>query len=487
MNRRKLVHVQVIVALSLLSFAGPTIAEHPATRIQARVDPRVELMSIIFRLSGANEYNQPQSKSPYSDEVETRFGGFRDHPVVKMAQQLRSDHGVSFDAVMSLAIHVADAGSLKEKIPLDKSPPRLDSRWPLEEGRDFLERARSFAKETRFHDFVRAHKKLYEIAGARMTDKLAERAFLQWFDSFFGARPETRFHVIVSLLNGPCNYGTGIRYLDGREEICPVLGVAKFDKEGFPVIGDDVFPTVVHEVCHSYTNPIVDKYAGDLETAGKRIYSGCEQTMRKQAYGKWKTMMYESMVRVSVVRCLAATEGEKAAQKEVQRQYDRGFQWIGDLSKLVEEYESHRFRYETFEAFMPEVVEFFDEYEGEQEGRVAEAPKVIAMTPKNGATDVDPQLKEIRVTFDRSMDNGNWSVVCEKKLCPKGAGMVHFDEECKVFTMPVRLEPDRLYRFWLNSSEFNSFRSKEGVPLEPVEVTFRTRKEAGDGKSGKSD
>ena len=475
MIRSKFVRAQVVAAFVMLTFAALTFAESPTRYVRARVDPRVELMSIIFRLSGANEYNQPASKSPYSDEVETRFGGFRDHPVVEMAQRLRSDHGISYDAVMSMAVHVEDARSLKEKIPLAKSPPRLDSRWPLEEGREFLVQARGFVKETRFHDFAEAYQELYEAAGARMTHKLAERAFLQWFDSFFGVRPGARFYVIVSLLNGPCNYGTNIRYPDGREEICPVLGVAKFDEEGIPVIGDDVFPTVVHEVCHSYANPIVDKYAGDLEAAGKRIYSGCEQTMRKQAYSKWKTMIYESMVRVSVVRYLAATEGKEAAQKEVQRQHDRGFKWIGDLSRLVEEYESHRARYENFATFMPEVVEFFDEYEGEQEVRIAEAPQVIAMTPKNGATDVDPQLKEIRITFDRSMDNGNWSVVCEKKLCPKSAGKVHFDEECKEFTMPVRLEPDRSYRFWLNSSEFDAFRSKEGVPLEPVEVTFRTK------------
>jgi len=375
-----------------------------------------------------------------------------------------------------MAIHVEDASSLKEKIPFDKSPPRLKSRWPVEEGREFLARARNFVKETRFHDFAEAHKELYEAAGARMTDKLAEREFLQWFDSFFGARPGTRFHVIVSLLNGPCNYGTGIRYPDGREEICPVLGVAEFDEEGIPVIYDTFFPTVVHEFCHSYTNPIVDQYAGDLETAGKRIFSGCEQTMSKQAYGKWKTMLYESMVRVSVVRYVAATEGEEAAQKEIERQHGRGFKWIGELSKLVEEYESNRARYVNFSAFMPEVVKFFDEYEGEQEVRITEAPKVVGMTPKNGSTDVDPQLKEIRVTFDRPMDNGNWSVVCEKKMCPKSAGKVHFDEECKVFVMPVRLEPDRSYLFWLNSSEFDAFQSREGVPLEPVEVTFRTRK-----------
>lgn len=42
--------------------------------IPVQVNPNVELLSIVFRLAGADEYNQPNSHSPYSDEVEKHFG-----------------------------------------------------------------------------------------------------------------------------------------------------------------------------------------------------------------------------------------------------------------------------------------------------------------------------------------------------------------------------------------------------------------------------
>jgi len=443
--------------------------------IRASVDPRVELMSIIFRLAGNPEYNQPNSKSPYADEVEAHFGKFRGHAVVETAQRLRARRGVSYDAVMSMAVHLEDTVSLREKIPFDKAPPRLDERWRLEEAREFLGKARRFVKETGFNEFVQTHAELYEAAGARMTEKLGERAYLDWFDSFFGARPKARFYVIVGMLNGGCCYGSGIRHLDGREEITPVLGVWEFDDQGIPVIDDSIVPTVVHELCHSYTNALVDKHADELEPAGTRIFAHCAEVMKQQAYGNWKTMMYESLVRVCVVRYLRASDGAAAARKEIREQHNRGFKWTGALSKLLAEYESNRERYRTFDAFMPKIVEFFNEHAGEYEELAARAPKVVAMTPANGATDVDPSLTEIRITFDRPMMDRCWAVVGGGPHFPEITGEVSYDKQCTVLTIPVRLKPDWSYEFWLNRGKYDSFQSQEGVRLESVAVTFQTR------------
>ena len=89
----------LLTSLCWLALAAPPLATQSA-QIEAAVDPRVELMSIIFRLAGNPEYNMPNSQSPYADDVAAHFGPFRDHPVVKLARKLRQEHGVSYDAVM---------------------------------------------------------------------------------------------------------------------------------------------------------------------------------------------------------------------------------------------------------------------------------------------------------------------------------------------------------------------------------------------------
>jgi len=81
----------------------------------------------------------------------------------------------------------------------------------------------------------------------------------------------------------------------------------------------------------------------------------------------------------------------------------------------------------------------------------------------------------IRVVFDRPMLDGNWSMVGGGPHFPEVSGKPPCDPTRTVWAVPVKLKPDWSYRFMLNSDRFTSFRSEDGVPLAPVEVTFKTR------------
>ena len=217
-------------------------------------------------------------------------------------------------------------------------------------------------RETKFLAFQKQYEKAHTIAARRLRDKLNERAYLEWFDKFFGPRTRAEFYVILGMLNGGANYGTGVRYLDGREQITPVLGADTFDKKGVLRFDDGIVPLVVHEFGHSYTNPLVDRFAARLEAAGRRIYPHRAVVMRPQAYANWKVMMDESLVRACVVRYLRATDGEQTAERRIGYEHERGFTWTGELSQLLGEYETNRAKFPTLEAFMPRIADFFDEH-----------------------------------------------------------------------------------------------------------------------------
>jgi hypothetical protein len=217
-------------------------------------------MSIVFRLAGNYEYNRA-AESRYLDAVEKHFTPFRDHPAVEMARRLHAERGVGFDAVAAMAIHFDSIINCKERIPFDHPDCKLDSRWPPAEARAFLKKVRQFVKDTSFEEFMTEQEIFHTAAAIRMNELLARRAYLEWFDKFFGARPNARYEVIVGLLTGPCNYGTSIRLMDGSEELTPVIGVWRFDKHGIPEFRDEVIPTLIHEFCHPYSNPLVAKYA----------------------------------------------------------------------------------------------------------------------------------------------------------------------------------------------------------------------------------
>jgi len=454
-------------------FAAETAPRQPAVTVT--VDPRVELMSIIFRLAGNPEYNQGRVEL-YTKDLETQFGQFREHRAVQLARELRRKRGVSFDACMSMAVHLKDAYELAEKVSLSPRPDSLDGRWQPNEAREFLQAARQFVKDTSFRQFIEKHRSLYQITESRIQALLDKEAHIDWFDRFFGARPQAHFTVTLGLVNGGSSYGPHFRGADGKEELFCIMGVWQTDKEGVPVFTHDMLHTVTHEFCHSYANPIIDRHRADLKAAGERIFPHVAVSMRRQAYGNWTTMFYESLVRASTLRYVRKYDGAGAAWVATLEQQARGFPWIDDLSALLGEYEAERDRYPTLESFSPRLVAFFNAYADKQAARATKLPKVVSMKPANEQNGVDPTLAKIEVVFDRPMRNGSWSMVGGGEHFPEITGKPSYDAKRMTWSMPVKLKPEWDYEFMLNSDLFRGFQSEEGVSLEPVSVGFSTGK-----------
>ena len=261
-------------------------ASGPLPTIDVTVDARVELLSIIFRLAGNSEYTQAKVPA-YAKDVDDQFGALRDHPVVQTARRLREQYGVSYDAPMSLAGHLKDATTLELVVPLQPWPEGLDQRWKPQELEPFLQQARDFAAAGQFQSFFDKHKGLYDQAVSRMRELLLRQAHAEWFNAFFGTRQDCRFHVVLGMLNGPCCYGARLQSQDRREMYC-ILGVWMVDAQGVPRFDKSVMPTVVHEFAHSYANPLVDKWAPQLQKAGNALFATQKQRMERMAYGMWR-------------------------------------------------------------------------------------------------------------------------------------------------------------------------------------------------------
>jgi hypothetical protein len=346
---------------ALMAAEPPSVAlPESAHSLRVIVDPRVELMSVIFRLAGNPEYNRARVKS-YAEDAENQFGRFRGCAAVNLAQALRGTRGVSFDAVMSMAVHLSDAEQCKLKLPLQPWPEGLDKRWPARDVGSFLAAAQRFAKDSSFPQFTERHRQLYQTSVARTQTLLKREAHLEWFDAFFGQRPQASFTVALGLLNGDGNYGPHFRAADGHEELYCVLGVRKTDPQGLPTFTRDVVDTVVHEFCHSYANGIIARHLPELSAAGKTLYAPVAGQMRSQAYGTPQTMLYESLVRACTVRYVRQYAGQEAAQRAIRAQKAIGFLWMQEMSDLLGQYEAHRERYPTLEDFSPRLVAFFAE------------------------------------------------------------------------------------------------------------------------------
>lgn len=106
----------------------------------------------------------------------------------------------------------------------------------------------------------------------------------------------------------------------------------------------------------------------------------------------------------------------------------------------------------------------------------AGAPRIVSTNPKPGATDVDPALAEITVTFDRDMDTRGYSWTGGGPDFPPGIeGQRPRWLDKRTCVLPVKLEQGHYYRVGINAQSFHNFRSAQGVPVNPSAIYFTTQ------------
>jgi len=103
-------------------------------------------------------------------------------------------------------------------------------------------------------------------------------------------------------------------------------------------------------------------------------------------------------------------------------------------------------------------------------------PVVIATVPVSGSTGVDPNLKEIRVTFSKPMMDKNWSwSQTSAAAFPQVDGDIHYDKDGRTCVLQVKLEPGTTYASWLNSQKFGNFKDQDGRSAVPYLLIFETK------------
>ena len=112
-------------------------------------------------------------------------------------------------------------------------------------------------------------------------------------------------------------------------------------------------------------------------------------------------------------------------------------------------------------------------------GAVVDAfpPVVVRTSPTAGNQDVDPSIREIRVTFSKEMmTHEMWSFVYARPAAfPETTGKVHYLADKRTCVLPVSLEPGKTYGIWINSQEHTSFRDTYQNPAVPYLLVFKTR------------
>lgn len=449
------------------------------------VDRRVELMTIVARLADYPEY-QSKLVPVYTDSLDAWFAPYKEHPAVLYMKMLKKESNVGYDAVPIMGVYMTEPPKLRPRLPLTASQP--ESRWGVQRGTEFIKLLDKFYKDARCEEFFARQAPLFGQVEEAFGDVFAE-IDMEWFTRFFGGESKGGMVPIVGMGFGGGNYGGSIVYPDSTEDQYAFMGMWKMDNDRKIRFDKEMFMNViVHEFNHSFVNPALDAEPG-LAWSASEIYRVASEQMSKQAYTNGRTVLNETFVRAAVIRYLMAHADSTAVNNEMLYQIDCHFIWMPEAVELLGEYEANRDQYPDFRSFMPRVVEFCNEVstqmnvigrrrEKEKAIRSGKVVHVVAVEPfGNGAQDVDPDLKEITIRFDRPLVGRGYSF----NPGPGGVdkffefvGAKGYSDDNKAFTIQVKLEPNREYEFYV-LKDF-SFVTPDGIRMtEDYLVKFRTR------------
>ena len=327
------------------------------------VDPRVELMSVLWRLAGRPEYNEWPPNARYIEEAEAYFAPFRGHPCVQYVAQVQQRWG----APMALAIHIADSETLNLRVPFDSLPAGIRRNWGPDGHRPtvrIIEEARCFVADTNFNHFIREHEAFYRETEARYRRLIAEEGHFDWFSRTFVLRPGLSMHIIVCPMNGGSCYPAFFAEDDQIEFYC-FLGAPIRDVEGIPAPPSgrmSPIATVAHEFIHLLIDDTGYLELTGMREAGEGLLTIAEQHgLDMDAYGEWWCTIAESLANAWMIRYLLATHDKEVAEYNMKDTIRKGFIWVPELVELLAEYETNRNRYPNFSSFIPKLVAFYTE------------------------------------------------------------------------------------------------------------------------------
>lgn len=339
-----------------------------AQSLTPQVNENVELMAILSRVAGFPEYHMDTAGS-YTSDIDRHFKDVADHPAAVYLRELRQKHGIAYDAVMSMAIHLRrenDAFSLvKEEVN------SLEKRWAEVDKARFLSLLADFYRDSHFHDFFQAHQEVYAKGLQAYEEHVSRHVDTRWYESFYGKKADEDYVVIIGFCNGEGNYGVHRHVAGKRKEVFAIVGYS-VNQSDEPLYGKGHLATLIHEFNHSFVNPLLDAgryphHVAALEKAGNDLYQSSRRTMLLQAYGNWQTMINESVVRAAVICYMLDKDyAPEEVSAELSEQMQRNFRWMPELVCLLRKYEKKRNRYGSLENFYPRVIRFFTDYaEGE--------------------------------------------------------------------------------------------------------------------------
>ena len=328
------------------------------TRIHVSIDSRIELLSIVLKLSGYGNLYKGRindTTSPYLQAVENYFGKYTEHDSIRYFHHL--NHHISGDLPVAIALYLSEPPDLELRTPFDSMiKSRVKDNSELTQ---YVTALRKFALDSNFGEFFNTHNNYYTSLLVSPKKSILDANPLKTLEDYFGWGQPVYFVIFAPLLK-TIAFGPRVNWANGKLEpycVFPAFGVNENGLITFKE-GKALQNRILHEFGHSFINPLVDQYKDELSKYARLTQSVIYKT--KANYGaEWHISVYEHLVRAVTTRLTYHQFGEEAGEKEMEAHKDQGFIYIHAICERLKTYEKERETYPNFANFFPQLVNTF--------------------------------------------------------------------------------------------------------------------------------
>ena len=444
---RKIISTLLCAVLAAAScLASPSIT--------AFVDEKQELSATVWILAGCEEYDRGVYP-PYYRDIRRYFRKFKSHPVMDFIRQMRdapdSVYVVSYNSVPCAAelLYIEDGHvKVRDDVDIAEYFHTQDPRWTEENFLKYAALLDDFYVKSDYHRFFEKHSKLYAEYADSLQAGMRRLIDPDWFQDVYGKQLPV-VAVCISPAYARNNYGS-IDTLTQR-----LLG---YDRTGYyPIIGVSSKPkyasnmyingnVIIHEISHSFTNPILESYENEEQEVGRIICPYMEQELYWAGYD-WQSL-YGEFFNSLMTNLYLKDVYPPLLGRSISADQNHGFVWMKEAVDFMDRFSENR--------DMPEFVEYMRSVASRMDS-IARRPTVKEIIPAVGST-VSPDLEEIRVIFSEPVETGLFGIRSDperKSITP--------NTYAKYNRMARKIGRDGELVYYENDT---TFVIKIGVPLE---------------------
>lgn len=440
------------------NYSEPKVGQPPAAisrkagMLNITVDPRLELLAVLQKISGSKMVFQGENS--YADAVEAWFAPSKKHPVCDLLKRLGE---TDYNHDLPVSSFLRFEGISCSKIAFNWEPyseamnlRRLESVSEVVPLPEFYAMVGEFAIQSDFAGFFASQTDFYQKRVEDAVWALSEYPdMIAHMTSWYGYSQASYTMAISPLVLG--GYGPAMMDEAGAVHAYAVMNqdFRHFSEDDLRELSSWFF----HEFSHSFVNPLVDRH-WDIFKRGEHFYKLIQGKMMRQSYGNWWIAVVEHFVRTNDHRL---TELYFALDKKavLPSEIGMGFIFIEQAYDATMQYEESRSQSGiTYDEYFPELARQFMQIEDIPEDELRQLDQF--MGPINSVS-FSPDILIIYPDPDRVEGMNKYILPTVKWLTQALDAQAVTDSEA--LAMDLKNRPLYLYGAWGTNLVLEKFKS----------------------------